>query len=215
MPATLHNGSEEWVSDLQDLWNTYISSLDGILHSLAVRFRDEEIAADAAIALWVEKTLKVRKSAKTVFLIGNGASASLSSHVAADLAKNAHVHTEVFSDLSLITAIANDMGYEEVFAEPLRRRMKDGDMLIAISSSGQSSNVLRAVREAKKLGGFVVTLSAMSPENALRFLGDLNLYVRAATYGLAETCHAAILHYWIDRMVHIVNGSKKENSGNG
>ena len=125
----------------------------------------------------------------------------MASHVAADLAKNGHVHTEVFSDLSLITAIANDMGYEEVFSEPLRRRMTSGDMLVAISSSGESGNVLRAVEESQMLKGVVVTLSAMNRENTLSTKGDLNFYVPAATYGLAETCHAAILHHWIDKIV--------------
>jgi DNA-binding MurR/RpiR family transcriptional regulator len=126
----------------------------------------------------------------------------MASHVAADLAKNAHVHTEVFSDLSLITAIANDLDYEEVFAEPLRRRMAEGDMLIAISSSGESPNVLRAVEEATRLGGLVVTLSAMRPTNHLRTRGALNLYVPADNYGLAESCHAAILHHWIDSVAN-------------
>ncbi|MFA4915039.1 MAG: SIS domain-containing protein [Syntrophales bacterium] len=196
------------------LWAHYVDNLDVLLRSLSVRSGDGEEETDGAIALWAEKTIHVRKQLRTVFLIGNGASASMASHVAADLAKNAHVHTEVFSDLSLITAIANDMSYEEVFAEPLRRRMKNGDMLVAISSSGQSTNVLRATREAKHLGGFVVTLSAMGSENTLRGLGHLNFYVPAETYGMAETCHAAILHYWIDQMVNTVNGSGKRKSEN-
>src|SRR5208283_4921493 len=110
----------------------YTDALNDLFRSLSGRIGDMEGDADGAITLWVEKTLLVRTCRRTVFVIGNGASASMASHVAADLAKNAHVHTEVFSDLSLITAIANDMSYEEVFAEPLRRRMKDGDMPVAI-----------------------------------------------------------------------------------
>ncbi len=66
----------------------------------------------------------------------------MASHAAADLAKNAQIHTEVFSDLSLITALGNDMGYENVFVEPLRQRICPGDMLVAISSSGQSRNII-------------------------------------------------------------------------
>jgi D-sedoheptulose 7-phosphate isomerase len=93
------------------------------------------------------------------------------------------------------------MSFEEVFAEPLRRRMKSGDMLVAISSSGQSANVLRAVKEAKNLGGTVVTLSAMKQNNPLRSEGNLNFYVSAMSYGMAETCHAAILHHWLDQIV--------------
>ena len=135
------------------------------------------ITVDEAFGKWTDLTVHIRTQKNTVFLIGNGASASMASHVAADLAKNAHLHTEVFTDLALITAIANDVSYDEVFAEPLRRRLKKGDMLVAISSSGQSRNILQAVATAKKLGGIVIALSAMKAENPLRHEGDLNLYL--------------------------------------
>ena len=69
----------------------------------------------------------------------------MASHFAADLAKNGKLHVQVFSDLALITAISNDLGYEEVFAEPLRRMGSSGDLLVAISSSGRSENILAAV----------------------------------------------------------------------
>ena len=183
-------------------WSSNVMQIGQCLQLISASGSDtKDIPADKAFGMWMDVTMSIREQKNTVFLIGNGASASMASHVAADLAKNAHVHTEVFFDLSLITAIANDTSYEEVFAEPLRRRMKEGDMLVAISSSGQSPNVLRAVREAKNLDGFAVTLSAMRSENELRNLGHLNIYVPASTYGMAETCHAAILHYWIDKMV--------------
>jgi len=75
-------------------------------------------------------------------------------------------------------------------------------MLVAISSSGSSKNVLCAAETAQKRGLKIVTLSAMSPQNPLRSEGLLNAYVCAETYGHAETCHAAILHHWMD-MVEI------------
>lgn len=90
------------------------------------------------------------------------------------------------------------MGYEWVFAEPLRRRAKKGDMLVAISSSGASKNILNATEVARKIGLKIITLSAMLPQNPLRSEGFLNAYVPAETYGYAETCHAAILHHWMD-----------------
>ncbi len=153
---------------------------------------------DEGFLFWAEVTMIIRSLERTVYLVGNGASSSMASHLAADLAKNGRVHTEVFTDQSLLTAIANDMSFEEVFAEPLRRRMKAGDMLVAISSSGGSPNVLKAVAEARRRGGFIVTLSAMKSSNPLRQRGDLNYYISAQTYGEAETCHAAILHHWMD-----------------
>ncbi len=183
-------------------WFNHINYLKYHMRLLSVHDdTGQEIDPDAAFGQWQKTTKQIRENQQTVYLIGNGASASMASHFAADLAKNAHVHTEVFSDLSLITAIANDLSYEEVFAEPLRRRMLAGEMLVAISSSGQSKNIIRAVNQAKSNGGLVITLSAMESKNMLRTQGVLNFYVPAMSYGMAETCHAAILHYWIDQMV--------------
>jgi len=188
-------------------WLNNVNDIGRVLSALSIRDHErQELDADLAINHWKQATLTVRHEKRRLFLIGNGASASMASHIAADLSKNARLSAEVFSDLSLITAIANDLSYEEVFAEPLRRRMVARDMLIAISSSGNSPNIVRAVNTAKNLGGMVVTLSAMDAGNAIRGLGHLNLYVPAATYGLAETAHAAILHYWVDRVVETDGG---------
>ena len=182
-------------------WTDNIERIHSILSSLVVSNGEgHPVDSDTAYRIWQEHTIHIRTQRRTVYLIGNGASASMASHMAADLAKNAHVHTEVFSDLSLITAVANDLCYEEVFSEPLRRRMQPGDMLVAISSSGNSPNILRAVDTALDLKGQVTTLSAMKPENKLRTKGHLNFYVPADTYGMAESCHATILHYWMDRV---------------
>ena len=78
-------------------------------------------------------------------------------------------------------------------------------MLVAISSSGESENVINAANTAFALGGRVITLTGMAPQNTLSTIGTLNFYVPAQTYGLAETCHAAILHHWMDRVALTVS----------
>ena len=183
------------------MWSEEVGQLSSLLAGLSFRdHQGRELDHESAFQKWTELTLSLRKASGTLYLIGNGASASMASHYAADLAKNGHLHTQVFSDLSLITAISNDMGYEHVFAEPLRRRGKPGDILIAISSSGRSPNILAAVAVARELSMTIITLSAKDADNPLRSLGDLNAYVAARTYGWAETCHAAIMHHWMDRV---------------
>ena len=182
-------------------WEKEVNQLCGLLYGLSFQgINGVEYGSYEGFNIWRELTNKVRDKKRSIYLIGNGASASMASHFAADLAKNAHLHTEVFYDTSLITAISNDMGYEWVFAEPLRRRAQKGDMLVAISSSGASKNILCATEVAQKMGLKIITLSAMSPKNPLRAKGFLNAYVSAETYGYAETCHAAILHHWMDMM---------------
>lgn len=181
------------------LWKHRIDVIAGLLKEISFTgLEHNNYPPDTGFRLWKELTTNLGNKNRSIYLMGNGASASMASHFAADLAKNAHLHTEVFSDLSLITAISNDMGYEWVFAEPLRRRSQKGDMVVAISSSGESHNIIRACKIAHEKGLEVITLSAMSPRNPLRKLGHLNIYVPAESYGLAETCHSVILHHWMD-----------------
>jgi len=187
-------------------WEKNISELSSILQKLSVtHLSGERITPDAGLQQWSTVTQQIREKNQTVFLIGNGASASMASHFAADLAKNGGIRTQVFTDLALMTAIANDICYEEVYAEPLRRYMQKGDMLVAISSSGNSPNIVSGVKAARILDGTVITLSAMSTKNVIRQSGDLNFHIPARTYGLAETAHAAILHYWMDAQQRLFN----------
>ncbi|HNS20131.1 MAG TPA: SIS domain-containing protein [Sedimentisphaerales bacterium] len=161
---------------------------------------DMPVNCDQAFDLWCDSTEDVRQAERVIYLMGNGASASMASHFAADLAKNADLHTQVFTDVSLITAVANDLSYDMVFVAPLRRRLKAGDMVVAISSSGSSPNVVKAAEFAVSREATLVTLTAMQPTNALRQLGTLSFWLPADTYGMAETGHAAILHYWMDQV---------------
>ena len=182
-------------------WSEQVRALAECLNGISATVdQDVSIDCDRAFDLWCETTEVVRQAERVIYLIGNGASASMASHFAADLAKNADLHTQVFTDTSLITAVANDMSYDMVFVAPLRRRLKVGDMVVAISSSGNSPNVLKAVEFAASRKATVVTLSAMRPANALRASGALNFWLPADTYGMAETGHAAILHHWMDRV---------------
>ena len=180
-------------------WQQNINDLYNLLENLSVRdSQGTDLDADEAFSRLIELTFRMHSKDATIYYLGNGASASMASHFAADMAKTGNIRTMVFTDLSLLTAVANDVSYEDVYAEPLKLYMKKEDMVVAISSSGDSPNIVRAVLQAKELGGTVITISAMSEDNAIRKLGHLNFYVSAKTYGLAETAHAAILHFWMD-----------------
>lgn len=161
----------------------------------------QPIQADEAYAQFQRWTGLASFNEGTIYLIGNGASASMASHIAADLCKNGNLRTHVFTDLSLITAIANDVGSNDIFDTPLQRFGRPDDILVAISSSGSSPNILKAVNTALERRMRVVTFSAMSAANPLRSCGHLNFFVPGDTYGEAETCHAALLHYWVDLIV--------------
>ncbi len=193
-------------------WNQNIFKLKNLLCNIsAMDSSRKEIGCKSGFNLWNEWTKRISYTDRCIFFIGNGASASIASHFSIDISKNCRIRTRNFADASLLTALANDISYCEVFAEPLTWHMQEGDMLVAISSSGNSPNIVRAIETADKLGGITVTLSAMQANNTIRTMGGLNFYIAAQTYGLAETCHAAILHYWLDRFTEEIARPKSND----
>lgn len=104
------------------------------------------------------------------------------------------------NDISALTATANDFGYENSYARQLMVKAWPTDLLIAVSSSGNSANIKNAAIVAKEMGCRVVTLSGFSADNPLRILGDVNLYVPSSHYGHIELTHMALLHAAFDLM---------------
>lgn len=145
----------------------------------------------------------VRDKGRQQFLCGNGASAAFASHMTLDWSKNAGVSSRCFSDVAMITAVINDAGADELFALPLRCHAGAGDLLVTISSSGNSPNIVNALMAGRELGMTIVTLSGLKPTNVSRQMGDLNLYVPAKTYGIVECVHQVILHSWLDAYLGI------------
>ncbi len=152
-------------------------------------------AGVADAAKLIQKQSSFRK--KLIF-IGNGASAAISSHMASDFCKNAHIKAITFNDASLLTCICNDLGYKYVFEKPLEILGEGGDVLIAISSSGKSENILKAARMALRKKMKVITLSGFSMNNPLSKLGELNFYVSSTNYGLVEVIHHSICNCFLD-----------------
>lgn len=144
------------------------------------------------------------------YLCGNGASAAFANHMALDWSKNGKVPTLSFSDSALLTAIVNDMGGDEIFAAPLRFYAQEGGLLVTISSSGNSPNILRAIEVAREMKLRVVTFSGLKPDNASRKLGDLNFYIPAKTYGIVECAHQVLLHVWLDKFIGVCEWEKTE-----
>ena len=130
--------------------------------------------------------------------VGNGASMALASHMALDWSKNGGVCSQSLGDSAILTAVANDISYEDVFTEQLKWKAGTSGVLVAISSSGNSPNIIAAVRQARTNGMGVLTFSGLKRDNLLRRMGDVNLYVPAKTYGVVECAHQLLLHMWLD-----------------
>lgn len=138
------------------------------------------------------------KKGKKICFIGNGGSASIASHMAEDYTKNGKLRSIAFNDAALLTCLANDYGYENVFKEAIKAYCDKEDILVAISSSGKSQNIINACKQAKEKDMSVVTLSGFDIGNPLYKMGRLNFWVDAQEYGLVEIIHLAILHCALD-----------------
>ena len=169
-------------------------------HGESSNGRNKPLTYKSAIAEVIRQIKILKKKGKTVFLIGNGGSASIAGHLAVDLLKNARIRAICFNDPSLLTCISNDYGYEYVFQKPLEVLAGKGDVLVAISSSGRSKNIHHAVDCARRKGCFVITMSGFSPKNPLRLKGRINFYAPAKSYGYVEIVHSAICHHIADSL---------------
>lgn len=148
----------------------------------------------------ISQAVKMLNSTKRIIFIGNGGSNSICSHMMEDYMKIASKQTLSFSDPALITCFANDYGYENALTEWINFNFQDGDVLVAISSSGESKNILNAVSKHQNLGGQVVTLSGFNENNSLSKSGNINFIVPEKNYGIVECFHQVILHVILDEL---------------
>ena len=159
----------------------------------------EILGLEAGIQRAMQILRGARERGSRVHLVGNGGSAGIASHVTADFVNVAKLRTHTLHDPSIFTCMANDYGYENAFARMLSLLAAKGDVLIAISSSGKSPNIHNAATTVKQMGGVVITLSGFDSTNALRDLGDLNIWLDSHDYGFVEIGHQFVLHNIADR----------------
>lgn len=172
---------------------------EGLSRTLVSDRSGTAVDAETAFARLCEMTASLKTTRGTLFFCGNGASAAMAGHMALDWLKAADVRAMTFNDPVGLTAIGNDLGYEKAFSVPVRCLSDADDVLVTISSSGNSPSVVKAIEAARDHRLRVVTFSGFKPDNQSRQLGDLNFYVPCKTYGIAESCHQVLLHAWLDR----------------
>lgn len=144
---------------------------------------------------------RIRKEKKKIFFIGNGGSAGIAVHMTADFLKNGRMRAVDLYGAATLTCLGNDYGYEYVFSKQLELLADAGDVLVAISSSGNSPNILRAADVVRSVGGIIVTFTGFDADNRLRARGDRNLYVPCGEYGIVESIHNQILQQVVDEML--------------
>ena len=178
---------------------SWLRRLTALLDESTCRYRGESASLDAGLQTLARIWAEQRTEDRTVYWIGNGGSAALVSHLSQDLLNTCGVRSLTFNDPALITCMANDYGYRDVFARPLRTVARERDVLMAISSSGMSDNIVGAAEAALGSGLDLITCSAFAEDNRLQTLpATLAFHTPTENYGQAELVHGALLHAAID-----------------
>ena len=160
-------------------FDQYKNSINSVLSSI------DEDQLDGSINI-INKTIKKRGR---IYIVGNGGSSSIASHVSVDFAKVSKVPSSTFNNTNLITCFANDYGYENWLAKALEYYSVKDDLVILVSSSGKSPNIIKAAQRTKELKLKLVTLTGFDKNNPLKKLGDLNLWVDSRAYNIIENTH--------------------------
>jgi D-sedoheptulose 7-phosphate isomerase len=176
---------------MSDYFNDYFSLIDEKSKSV-----DYKVLVTAS-----ELADKANKDGGKIIIVGNGGSAAIASHVSIDFTKAAGMRSISFNESSLITCFSNDYGYENWVARALEFYADKNDMVFLISSSGTSKNITNGARQAKEMGLSVVTLSGFSPENELRTLGNVNLWVDSTQYNVVEIVHQTWILSVVDYLI--------------
>ena len=162
---------------------------------------DVELGYEAGIQILTECFTKHKNAKSQIYFIGNGGSSAIASHMTADFMKNGGMNTCSLYDNAVITCMGNDYGYDLIFSRQLELLAKERDLLVAISSSGNSMNICNAIETAKEKGVEIITFTAFRPDNKAKQMGDINVYVPIEKYGTAESIHNLILQQVVDMIM--------------
>ena len=192
------------------------------MNELAAEYLDEVLATTALlraeeVASGCQLLADAIRNERGVYLCGNGGSASTASHLAVDLGKNLHTATgrrlrviSLTDNVPWLTALANDLGYDNCFVDQLRNYLQPDDLVIGISASGNSKNVVRAFEYARDLGAERLALIGFDG-GRLAQLAPRRVWVDSYDYGIVESAHLIVAHAWV-RMLS-AGGSEQTQGG--
>ena len=181
---------------------------DSISQTKVTDKHNKNLSVDKGTELATHMIIDVKSRSQKVIIIGNGGSAAIASHIQNDLCKAVGVRGLVFTEQPLLMALANDDGYDTIFQNPMELWTEPSDLLISISSSGRSQNILYATQTAIKNKCHVITMTGFTEDNPLREMGDINFYLPSNLYGHVETGHSAIAHFITDHAKNILSNTQ-------
>ncbi len=179
----------------------YFKKLNQTIASVECDKQGENISYSHLIEQTNSVMASLRIEKHSLYFIGNGGSAGIAMHMTTDFLKNGRIKTHSMHDPATLTCLGNDYGYEYVFSKQLEIVAEKGDLLVAISSSGNSPNIINAVNVARAKECRIITFSGFKPDNKLRQMGDINIYVPSKEYGIVESIHNIILQHIVDELM--------------
>lgn len=185
------------------LIDTYIESLIKNIYATEILCGNSALCNDYSVglAVLIDRFTWHKEHSSQLFFIGNGGSSAIASHMTADFMKNGGMNTYSLYDNAVTTCMGNDYGYEYIFSKPLEFLLRPDDLLVAISSSGNSQNIANAIEVAKRKGATVITFTGFEADNRVKQMGDINVYVPCAKYGMVESIHNLILQQIVDEIM--------------
>ena len=200
---------------MRQIVSNYINDLHSIFNQTKTTdIKGKELNLADALVKAAEMVMKASWLGKKMIFIGNGGSAAVASHKALDYWFTGKIRGIAFSDHANLTCVSNDFGYENVFVKQIEMFADKGDILFAISSSGNSENIVSAAKEARHRGCQVFTFSGFKESNRLRGLGDLNFYTPVQHYNKVESLHLLLCDCILEIIVEYKNKSSPElNNG--
>lgn len=183
--------------------NAYVNELIEKIERTEIWKSKIEKAKDynAGVTLLMDVFLKHKSRQSSLFFIGNGGSSAIASHMTVDFMKNGGMRTYSLYDNAVTTCMGNDYGYEYVFSKPMEFLIREADLVVAISSSGNSRNIINAIKMAKVKGAEVITFTGFQADNKIKQMGDFNIYVPCEKYGIVESIHNLMLQQIVDMIM--------------
>ena len=192
---------------MENIISNYIKDIDKLLKSLN----------SSEVSNVIHIINECYKKNRQIFIMGNGGSASTSSHFACDLGKGTIVKGKerlrvmsLSDNMALITAISNDYGYEYILSEQLENLVNEKDVVIAISASGNSPNIIKGVEYVKEKKAIVIGFTGFNG-GKLRELSDICIHINCDNYGQIEDIHMLLCHLISQGIRHLILNNTDEN----
>jgi len=192
--------------------SNYCKSFSDLIENSVFTENDIDSTKEEFFDNLIKNTHKLKNNNSKIFFVGNGASAAFANHMALDWSKNGLIKSYSLSDSALLTALSNDLSYEDAFTKYLEMyEFNSNDLVVTISSSGNSKNIVNVIKYCNEKKIQTVGFSGLNNNNLTKKLSNFSIYVPCKTYGFAECIHQFFLHLWLDKYMEIYEWDRTDS----